>query len=219
MIFPAFAILGLFPASRGLVLGLGRTVGAAVVNAIIFGIGAGITVAVLGILFHPGGGAPGWLSLVLMPLFSYIMWVALRPFRRLTTMVHPDRDHFGDLAGSLGNAAHTGGRWAKQLAALGFTAASGGATAAATAAALEDDQLRPAPPERAEARPTPAPPVHTPLALPAAHRADPTTPADAQPSSAHREPSGSDNGSASAGAPPRDGTQPRRVTPLRRCLR
>ena len=142
MIFPAFAILGLFPASRGLVLGLGRTVGAAVVNAIIFGIGAGITIAVLGILFHPGGGAPGWLSLVLMPLFSYIMWAALRPFRRLTTMVHPDRDHFGDLAGGLGNAAHTGGRWAKQLAARGFAAATGGAAAGATMAALDDDQSR-----------------------------------------------------------------------------
>ena len=58
MLFPAFAVLGAFPASRGLVTGLGRTVGAAVVNAIIFGIGAGVTVAVLGILFHPGGGAP-----------------------------------------------------------------------------------------------------------------------------------------------------------------
>ena len=58
MLFPAFAVLGAFPASRGLVIGLGRTVGAAVVNAIIFGIGAGVTVAVLGILFHPGGGAP-----------------------------------------------------------------------------------------------------------------------------------------------------------------
>ena len=55
MLFPAFAVLGAFPASRGLVTGLGRTVAAAVVNAIIFGVGAGVTVAVLGILFHPGG--------------------------------------------------------------------------------------------------------------------------------------------------------------------
>ena len=54
MLFPAFAVLGAFPASRGLVTGLGRTVAAAVVNAIIFGVGAGVTVAVLGILFHPG---------------------------------------------------------------------------------------------------------------------------------------------------------------------
>ena len=95
MLFPAFAVLGAFPASRGLVTGLGRTVAAAVVNAIIFGVGAGVTVAVLGILFHPGGGAPAWLSLVLMPLFSLIMWQALRPFRRLTTMVNPSSEHFG----------------------------------------------------------------------------------------------------------------------------
>lgn len=189
MVFPAFATLGVFPASRGVVLGLGRTVGAAVVNAIIFGIGAGVTVAVLGILFYPGGGAPGWLSLVLMPLFSFMMWTALRPFRRITTMVHPDREHFGDLAGSLGNAAHTGGRWAKQLAALGLTAATGGATAGATAAVLADDPPYPVPPERAEARPTPVPPVQPPRALPAATSPDSSMGADLRPSSATSAPS------------------------------
>jgi len=184
MIFPAFATLGAFPASRGLVLGLGRTVGAAVVNAIIFGIGAGITVTVLGILFHPGGSAPGWLSLVLMPLFSFMMWMALRPFRRLTTMVHPDRDHFGGFAGSLGSASAAGRRWAKQLARTGITAATGGAAAGATMAALDDDPPYPTPPERAEARPTPAPAVHAPAALPAGVIADHPSPAGALPGGA-----------------------------------
>ena len=135
--------------SRGLVTGLGRTVGAAVVNAIIFGVGAGVTIAVLGILFHPGGGAPGWLGLVLMPLFSFIMWVALRPFRRLTTMVSPDRDHFRTAGGALGSAVRTGGDWTKRLTLAGFSAATGGAAAGAAAAAvLDDDRPRSPGPSR-----------------------------------------------------------------------
>lgn len=151
MLFPAFAILGAFPSSRGLVTGLGRTVAAAVVNAIIFGIGAGVTVAVLGILFHPGGGAPGWLSLVLMPLFSFIMWQALKPFRRLTTMVSPDTDPFRGMGDSYQRAKSEGWRLTKVAAAGAF----GGAAGAAAADALNDDDKPDAPPERAEARPTP----------------------------------------------------------------
>ena len=139
MMFPAFATLGAFPASRGLVIGLGRTVGAALVNAIIFGIGAGVTIAVLGILFHPGGGAPGWLGIVLMPLFSVIMWVALRPFRRLTTMVSADGDHFKGMSGGLGATARAGGDLAKRLALAGITGATGGAAAGAVAGAAMDD--------------------------------------------------------------------------------
>ncbi len=89
MMFPAFATLGVFPAGRGLVIGIGRTVGAALVNSIIFGVGAAVTIRVLGLILDPASKLPGWLSLVLMPLFGVIMWVALKPFRRLTTMVSP----------------------------------------------------------------------------------------------------------------------------------
>lgn len=153
MLFPVFAVLGAFPASRGLVTGLGRTVAAAVVNAVIFGIGAGVTVAVLGILFHPGGGSPGWLGLVLMPLFSLIMWKALKPFRRLTTMVNPNFDHFAGGSGHLpGHGAHLTRRMVK----AGAAAFTGGAAGAAVAVAMDDDEeTSQAPPERAESRPSP----------------------------------------------------------------
>jgi hypothetical protein len=168
MIFPVFAILGMFPQSRGIVLGLGRGVGAAVVNAIIFGIGAGVTVAVLGILFHPGNGTPGWLSLILMPLFSFIMWAALKPFRRLTTMVGSNRDHLGDGIGSFGRAARSGGQFVRQAAVSAVGAAAGGAGGAAAAAAIAGDDDDP--PDRVEAQPTPPPALarRTPLALTAA---------------------------------------------------
>lgn len=146
MLFPAFATLGAFPASRGLVTGLGRTVGAAVVNATIFGIGAGVTIAVLGVLFHPGGGSPAWLGLVLMPLFSAIMWVALKPFRRLTTMVSPNDSFIG---------RYDRPRWVKRAALAGLSAATSGAAAGVVASAMaEDDDDSTEVPERAEARPT-----------------------------------------------------------------
>jgi hypothetical protein len=153
MLFPAFAVLGAFPTSRGLVTGLGRAVAAAVVNAVIFGIGAGVTVAVLGILFHPGGGSPGWLSLVLMPLFSLIMWQALKPFRRLTSMVNPNAEHFG---GGSGHGRGHSAQLTRRLAKAGVAAFTGGAAGAAVAVAMDDDEdTSKAPPDRAEARPSP----------------------------------------------------------------
>ena len=62
MMFPAFAVLGVFPAGRGLVVGLGRTVGAALVNAVVFGIGAAVTIRVLGADPRPRLADPrrGW---------------------------------------------------------------------------------------------------------------------------------------------------------------
>jgi len=186
MLFPAFAVLGAFPTSRGLVTGLGRTVAAAIVNAIIFGIGAGVTIAVLGVLFHPGGGTPGWLGLVLMPLFSFIMWQALRPFRRLSTMVHPDADHFAETSHPFSSRKRSGRR-ARKLAITGVAAASGGAAGAAVASAMNDnDNARPAPPERAEARPSSPPPVREPLAIESAPSRRPGT----QPASLAPAPTG-----------------------------
>lgn len=156
MLFPAFATLGAFPQGRGLITGLGRTVAAAIVNSIVFGIGAGITVSVLGILMAPSG-APAWLGLVLMPLFSFVMWMALKPFRRLTSMVSPDDDHFRRASDSFNNAGAGIGSRAKD-ALVTAAAASVGAGAAVFAAkkATDDDSDDGPETERVEARPTPS---------------------------------------------------------------
>lgn len=168
MMFPAFATLGAFPAARGLVVGLGRTVGAAVVNSIVFGVGAGVTVMVLGLLFAPGHGTPGWLGLILMPLFTFIMWMALRPFRRLSQMVSPHDDHFGHMSGAFGDASRGKGQFLKKAAVAAVGAYTGNVAAAATLAADDEDRPGPDTP-RAEARPSPEPPPHAPSppALPA----------------------------------------------------
>jgi hypothetical protein len=149
-----------------------------VVNAVIFGIGAAVTIRVLGLIFDPASKLPGWLSLVLMPLFGFIMWVALKPFRRLTSMVSPHHDHFGDAAGSMGHATRAGGRWAKKAATTAAAVYTGNVVAAATTEALDDHEDQSPVPERAEARPTPAEPTtvaapalapsSAPVALPAA---------------------------------------------------
>ncbi|HSE71135.1 MAG TPA: hypothetical protein VLA97_10290 [Nocardioidaceae bacterium] len=188
MMFPAFATLGVFPAGRGLVLGIGRTVGAALVNAVIFGVGAAVTIRVLGVILDPASKLPGWLAVVLMPLFGFIMWVALKPFRRLTTMVSPRTDPFGDAAGAVGQASGDAKRWGKKAFSTAAAAYTGGVAAAVTADALEADDRTPPMPDRAEARPMPVEPValaasptapSTPMhALPAAEAAaspDPTT--------------------------------------------
>lgn len=144
MLFPAFATIGAFPAARGLVIGLGRIVGAAVVNSIIFGAGAAITVAILGVLLNPGGGSPPWLGLVLMPVFTVVMWVVLKPFRRLTSMVSPDSQFIRPLDAP---------RWAGRTLRSGLVAATGGAAAGAVAAAVQEDAQENKRTERAEANP------------------------------------------------------------------
>ena len=168
MLFPAIAVLGVLPAGRGLVIGIGRTVGAALINSVIFGIGAAVTIRVLGLILDPHSQLPGWLALVLMPLFSFVMWVGLKPFRRLTAMVSPNADPFGDAAGSLGDAARTGGRWAKKAGTAAAAAYAGNVAAAATINAHDEDsadQAKPSPvPDRVEARTPPSPePSTTPV--------------------------------------------------------
>jgi hypothetical protein len=158
MLFPAFATIGVFPAGRGVVVGIGRTVGAALVNSVIFGLGAAVTIRVLGLILDPASKLPGWLSLVLMPLFGFIMWVALKPFRRLTTMVSPHADPFNDAAGAVGNTSGQASRWAKRAAGAAAAAYTGGVGAAVTAEAIRDDDDETAP-DRAEARPTPVEPT------------------------------------------------------------
>ena len=124
----------------------------------IFGIGAAVTIRVLGLILDPASRLPGWLAFVLMPLFGFIMWVALKPFRRLTTMVSPDTDPFGDAAGAVGQASDNAKRWGKRAVSTAAAAYTGGVAGAVTAEAFDDDREE-AVPERAEARPTPVEPM------------------------------------------------------------
>jgi hypothetical protein len=149
MLFPAFATLALFPTMRGLVVGLGNTMAAAVINAVVFGIGAAITVKGIGVLLSPESALAPWLDVILVLLLTVVMWAALRPFRRLSMMVSRNRNHFGAATGAAGemtrSAARTGGRI--------LTSALGTFLGVSAANRVEEQELKGKPdgvPQRAE---------------------------------------------------------------------
>jgi len=159
MLFPAFATLGLFPPARGIVINTGRVVGAAVVNAVVFGVGAAVTVLGIGLILNPQSRLPGWLALVLMPVFSFVMWFALKPFRRLTAMSGGSVNPFGEAAASFGTQSRRVGRLARRAGVMAAASFAGNAAAAKAAATPthEDDAAKDDVPDRVEAQPT-APP-------------------------------------------------------------
>jgi len=116
MLFPAIATLGLFPTMRQLVVGVANTVAAAVINAIVFGLGSAVMVKAFGVIMAPGAGLPAWLVVALVLLLTVVMWVALRPFHRLTAMAAPGRNPFADAAGALGTVSRGVGRVGGKLA-------------------------------------------------------------------------------------------------------
>ena len=152
MLFPAFATLGLFPTMRTLVTGIGSTVAAALINALVFGIGAAITVLGMGVLLSPDTGTPPWLSIILMLLLTIVMWVALRPFRRLTMMVSSRHNHFATASSGVSTVGRTAARTSGRLLTsafgtfLGVSAAQRSGAAAAIEAQAVDTV-----PQRSEA--------------------------------------------------------------------
>jgi hypothetical protein len=152
MLFPAIATLGMFPTMRGLVVGLGNTMAAALINALVFGIGTAVTVRGIGVIMDPANGLAPWLVVVMVLLLTVVMWFALRPFRRLTLMVTPGGDHFGTAVGGFGGVAQGARRAAGRIV---TTAAGVFAGTSASAAARDDDTATAgspsAAPQRAEA--------------------------------------------------------------------
>jgi hypothetical protein len=151
MLFPAFATLGLFPTMRSLVTGIGNTMAAAVINAMVFGIGAAVTVRGIGVLLSPSTGLAPWLDVVLVLLLTVVMWVALRPFRRLSHMVSRNRNHFGAATGAAGSVSRGVARASGRI----LTSALGTFLGMSAAARKDEEhELRTKPggvPQRAEA--------------------------------------------------------------------
>ena len=153
MLFPAFATLGLFPTMRTLVTGIGSTVVAALINAMVFGIGAAVTVLGMGVLLSPATGTPPWLDIILMLLLTIVMWVALRPFRRLTQMVSSRTNHFATASGGVTTTARSAAKTSSRIltTALGTFLGVGATQRGGLAAAAVEAQAAGAVPQRAEA--------------------------------------------------------------------
>jgi hypothetical protein len=122
MFSPLLLMLGILLPT--VVRGIGNVVGAAVVNSVIFGVGAAFTILSVRVLLDPASALPTWLALLLVALFSVVMFTVLRPFRRLTRMVR-NPDPFADAAGAIGERSRAAVDSAKRLATNAATSGVG----------------------------------------------------------------------------------------------
>ena len=172
MLFPAIAVIAVIDKFDSLVKGIFQAVMAAVVNSIIFGIGAAVNVLAIYTLLSPDVGLPRALCLLLALIVTVLMWMLLKPARKLTTMMPV----------SAGNAfqqtAAKFQQWGDQARGLTKTAVGafvGGAAGGAVAGKIAEkqgeeeslDDRAPAPYRETYPGRQPAP-DHEPAALPTA---------------------------------------------------
>ncbi|WP_143175506.1 MFS transporter [Cryptosporangium aurantiacum] len=96
---PAIAVVGILRPASGPLRGLFRTVVAAILNCVIFGVGASVYLLALELITSTASLA-GWQQILLIFLTGLVMWLLLRPFRRLTSLAGGNPFH--DLVGGLG---------------------------------------------------------------------------------------------------------------------
>ncbi|MBI3686197.1 MAG: hypothetical protein HY241_02450 [Actinobacteria bacterium] len=128
--FPALAVAGILvpgPVRTAFVAGA-----AALVNSVVFSLGAGLNALAANILLGPDVRLPTWLAVVFLGIISLIMWRAFKPFRHLTVMVNPNHNF---AAGALSFGA-AGGMFRR------FASAAAGAYVG-TRAARDDDEPDP----------------------------------------------------------------------------
>ena len=135
MLFPAIATLGLFPTMRGLVIGVGNTVAAGIINSIVFGLGTAVLVQIMDVVMSPATGLSPWLSTTVVLVVALVMWFVLKPFRRLTEMVAPGHAFAAGPSG-IGRVSRGFGRVAGRLA----TAAGGSFLGNSAANAMDEDE-------------------------------------------------------------------------------
>lgn len=169
MLFPAFATLGLYHPLRHIVTGAANTIAAALINAATFGTGAAVTITAMGIILNPTTGLPPWLAVILMFLLTLVMWVALRPFRRLTTMVPTTHNHLKETLGGVTQVARTTITATTQALTTAASAAMGIPPTVTAAALGETTPRAEATPNHPPTNPEPNPPHAAPAGVPPPH--------------------------------------------------
>lgn len=96
---PAIGTVGILRPASGPLRGLLRTVAAALVNCVVFGAGSAVFLLAVQIITTTESLA-GWQQVLLMWLTGLILWLLLRPYRRLTQLTGVDP--VGNLAGGVG---------------------------------------------------------------------------------------------------------------------
>ncbi|MCW2504183.1 MAG: hypothetical protein JWO79_2467, partial [Actinomycetia bacterium] len=123
---PAIGTVGILRPASGPLRGLLRTVLAAIINCVIFGAGSAVFLLAVQVITGTGSLA-GWQQILLLWLTGLILWLLLRPYRRLTQLTGVDP--FAELAGGLGKMHKKVFGDMKQLALAGAGAYLGDAAA------------------------------------------------------------------------------------------
>ena len=134
ILLPALAVIGLHERTSMVVKGTLVAGGAALLNAVIFSAGAGVSMFATSVLLSPSTGLPQWVALLLSAVVAYLLWHLLRPFRRLTHMVSGAFSPVHAMADGMGHARQGASRWTRRVA----SAMTGGAAAMAAEAATEE---------------------------------------------------------------------------------
>jgi hypothetical protein len=85
MFLPLVALIALL--LRGTLRGVLSLCAAALINSVVFAVGAAVTAYLYGVFLSPDTGLPALLGILLAFLVGIAMWIILSPYRRLTTMV------------------------------------------------------------------------------------------------------------------------------------
>ncbi|WP_380165627.1 hypothetical protein [Jannaschia sp. R86511] len=85
MFLPLVALVALL--LRGTLRSLVSLAAAALINSVVFAIGAAVTAYLYGVFLSPESGIPAVLGIFLAFVVGIAMWIVLSPYRRLTTMV------------------------------------------------------------------------------------------------------------------------------------
>jgi hypothetical protein len=130
---PAIGTIGILRPASGPLRGLLRTVLAAFINCVIFGAGSAVFLLAVSVITGTNSLA-GWQQILLIWLTGLVLWLLLRPYRRLTQLT--GMDPFGEMAGGLGRMHKRVFGDMKQLAIAGAGAYLGDVNA------LEADEKR-----------------------------------------------------------------------------
>ncbi|MGH3427923.1 MAG: hypothetical protein ACRDQZ_10220, partial [Mycobacteriales bacterium] len=119
---PALGTIGILRPASGPLRAMLRTVVAAIINCVIFGVGSAVFLLAVEVITGTPSLA-GWQQILLMWLTGVILWLLLRPYRRLTQLT--GMDPMNNLVGGVGRMHQRVFGDLKRLSASGAGALAG----------------------------------------------------------------------------------------------
>lgn len=126
---PFLAVIGLHDRMASVLHGALHVTMAAIINAVVFAAAAALNTFGDGVLLSGGTGLPQWVGLLLCGVLMVVLWVASKPFRKLTKLVAGGFNPVRAVPAEMGGMARHGMEAAGELAMVAAT----GSTSAARA--------------------------------------------------------------------------------------